>query len=552
MERFTSINFRKMNPKKVLTVVGARPQFVKAAVVSRYLNGLKPQPFTEVVVHTGQHYDSMLSDVFFQELGMGKPKYNLGVGSHDAAIQVSLMLKALDGVIKKEMPDAVLVYGDTNSTLAAAICSIYRNIPLVHVEAGERIYRRRDVPEEVNRVLTDHAAFLCLACTKRALDYLIREGMSPERAKFVGDPMYDLFKWATSDRLHKPKITYSSLGLKAGKYHLATIHRAENTADKKRTISLLETLDHSSKPVVLPVHPRLDKLLKMWKWQPKNNLRLIEPLGYFEFLSLLLDCDKCITDSGGVIREAFFAKKSCIVPMNNCWWTNIVEAGWALETGTDYKMLADALENFTPPENIPKGLFGDGNSSKRIVEEISYLIEENEAEGKWHCHGNICSFPKGESRAGNFTYADYEKIINQLKNKGYKFAAFTAAEELLETKKPFVLMRHDIDMDLESALDLARIEAKLGIKATYFFLVRTEHYNIFSEHGSKIVSEILKFGHNLGLHFDCASYHDLSVRDMIKECSKEAGILENWFGRKVSIISYHRPDAKVLSGDAKI
>ncbi|MDP3766300.1 MAG: UDP-N-acetylglucosamine 2-epimerase (non-hydrolyzing) [Nanoarchaeota archaeon] len=541
-----------MRNKKILTVVGTRPQIVKAAVISRYIRQIKLQPFEEVLVHTGQHYDFLLSDIFFKELGLQKPKYNLDVGSHEPAKQVALMLERLDNVIKKELPNLILVYGDTNSTLAASICSMYRDVPLVHVEAGERMYRRNKVPEEYNRVLADNAAFMCLTCTKRAQDYLVREGMCPDRVRFVGDPMYDLFKWAVN-RLDKSKITYKSLGLEKGNYHLSTIHRVENTSDYKKTVSLLSTLDASSKPVVLPVHPRLRKILKSLKWYPKNNLRIIEPLGYFEFLSLLLNCDKCVTDTGGVTREAFFARKPCIIPMSNSWWADIVEAGWALESGNDYKMLADALEFFTPPAKAPENLFGDGNSAKRIVEEISNTLEKNELEGKWHRHGNFYSFPDEKPRAGSFTYFDYENIVHKLKSKGYKFAAFHEAEGMLEKKKPFVLMRHDVDMDLEAALQLARLEAKLGAISTYFFLIRTEHYNVFSKEGSEIISGILKLGHHLGLHLDCAQYpKNLSIKEISKACSKEAEMLEGWFGKPVRIVSYHRPDDKVLSGNQNV
>lgn len=540
------------NPKKVLTIVGARPQIVKAAVISKYIRQLKTKPFKEILVHTGQHYDFLLSDIFFQELDIQKPKYNLNVGSLEPAKQVALMLERLDAVIKKESPSLILVYGDTNSTLAAAICSMYRDIPLVHVEAGERIYRRNKVPEEYNRILTDNAAFLCLTCTKRAQDYLLREGMCPERARFVGDPMYDLFKWAIQ-RLNKSKITYKSLGLEKGNYHLSTIHRAENTGNRDKTISLLSALDASSKPVILPIHPRLNKFLESCKWAPKNNLRLIEPLGYFEFLNLLLNCDKCITDSGGVTREAFFAGKPCIIPMSNSWWAEVVESGWALETGADYEMLAEVLEAFTPPTKAPEGLFGDGNSAKRIVKEITVLLEKNEPEGKWHRHGNFCSFPKEKPRAGSFTYSDYENMVHKLKRNGYKFAAFHEAENLLEKKTPFVLMRHDVDMDLEAALRLAKIEAKSKVFSTYFFLLRTEHYNIFSKEGSEIISNILKLGHHLGLHLDCAQYSSsLIIKDLSKACNKEAELLEEWFGRHVRIVSYHRPNVRVLSGTASV
>lgn len=537
--------------KKLMTIIGARPQFVKTAAVSRYLNSLKPKPFDEILVHTGQHYSINMSDIFFRELHIPKPKYNLCVGSHESPKQVGLMLEKLDEVIKNEKPDATLAYGDTNSTLAAAIVSTYRNIPFIHVEAGERTYRRHEVPEESNRVLSDHLAHLCFTATERAKDYLLREGMCHDRVKFVGDVMYDLFKFTTSSKL-KSKISPASVGFKKGDYHLATIHRAENTNDKKRAILILNTLDSSKKLVVLPIHPRLANLIKQWGWKPKKNLKIFEPLGYYEFLAFLLDCDKCITDSGGVIRESFFASKPCIIPLENSWWVDLVEAGWATETGSDPKKLSDAIESFKIIKGAPKGIFGDGHSARKIVEEVADFINKNYSDGMWHHHGSFDDLPKSVPRAGAFSHDDYRNLLTTLKNNGYVFSSFDEAPIRLETNKPFVIMRHDVDMDLDSAFNIAKIEAKLGVKSTFFFLIRTPHYNIFSEEGTKKVSEILSLGHYLGLHFDCSSYSSMNAKNMAQACSKEASMLEKWFGKKVSILSYHKPDSRVLSGNSEI
>jgi UDP-GlcNAc3NAcA epimerase len=371
--------------KRVLTVVGARPQFVKAAVISRRLRGMSTAPFEEILVHTGQHYDPMLSDVFFKELDMAPPHYHLGVGSHEPAVQAGIILERLDPIFDQERPDALLVYGDTTSTLAAALCATYRNVPVVHVEAGERAYRRTLVPEESNRVLTDHTAMLCLTATERARNYLLHEGMSPARVRFVGDPMYDLFKWASTR--HAAEHTSSpAMGLSKGEYHLATIHRVENTTDRKSTLSLLGTLDASSKPVILPTHPRLRNALKRWNWTPQENLRLIGPLGYFQLLDLLMDCDVCVTDSGGVSREAFFAGKPCIIPLPNSWWVEVVEAGWAVETGNDHWKLAETLQTFRAPSYAPEGIFGDGDSALQIIESIADLVEHRPSEEIWRSH----------------------------------------------------------------------------------------------------------------------------------------------------------------------
>jgi len=342
-------------------------------------------PFEEILVHTGQHYDPMLSDVFFKELDMAPPHYHLGVGSHEPAVQAGIILERLDPIFDQERPDALLVYGDTTSTLAAALCATYRNVPVVHVEAGERAYRRTLVPEESNRVLTDHTAMLCLTATERARNYLLREGMSPARVRFVGDPMYDLFKWA-STRHAAGHTSSAAMGLSKGEYHLATIHRVENTTDRKSTLSLLETLDASSKPVILPTHPRLRNALKRWNWTPQENLRLIGPLGYFQLLDLLMDCDVCVTDSGGVSREAFFAGKPCIIPLPNSWWVEVVEAGWAVETGNDHWKLAEVLQTFRAPSYAPEGIFGNGDSALQIIESIADLVEHRPSEEIWRSH----------------------------------------------------------------------------------------------------------------------------------------------------------------------
>jgi UDP-GlcNAc3NAcA epimerase len=534
--------------KRVLTVAGARPQFVKAAVVSMRLRGMPTPPFEEILVHTGQHYDPMLSDVFFEELDMAPPQYHLGVGSHEPAVQAGIILERLDPIFDQERPDALLVYDDTTSTLAAALCATYRNVPVIHVEAGERAYRRTLGPEESNRVLTDHTAMLCLTATERARNYLLREGMSPARVRFVGDPMYDLFKWATTRRgaEHANSV---AMGLPGGGYHLATIHRAENTVDREPTLSLLNTLDASRKPVILPAHPRLRNVLEGWGWTPQNNLRLIEPLGYFQFLDLLMGCDLCVTDSSGVTREAFFAGKPCIIPMTNSWWVEVVEAGWAAETGSDRRKLANALETFQAPTHAPEGIFGNGDSALQIVESVAGLIEHRPSEAIWRRHGaNMAS--GSLTRGGTFTLASYAEMVRRIQERGYQFVSFPEAKARIEDGQPFALMRHDIDMSLEAALRMAHLEGELGVQSTYFFLVRTDHYNVFSQDGSDAVSRILDQGHNLGLHFDCASYAaDLPSKDLAQACKREASMLEDWFGKPVSIVSYHRPDVRVLTGD---
>jgi UDP-GlcNAc3NAcA epimerase len=537
---------------KIITVIGARPQFVKAGLVSRALRGAGHQ---EVLVHTGQHYDHQMSQVFFEDLGIPTPDVNLGVGSASHARQTAQMLTSIESVLEEHKPDAVLVYGDTNSTLAAALAATKLDLPVVHLEAGERIYRRHLVPEETNRILTDHIAWLCLTSTRRAEQYLLREGMSPDRVSFVGDPMYDLFTWARANGLHttRARTTYECEGLEPGGFHLATIHRAENTDDPDHLIALLRTMDDASKPVVLPVHPRVRNLLSGRDFRPEKSLRLIDPVGYFEMVNLLTGCDKCVTDSGGVTRESFFAGKLCIIPMDNTWWVDVAEAGWAVMTGRDCEALRRALEEVTPPSDAPRDLFGDGNSTAKIVAEIGSSLAAPGREGPWHSHGSIYDLPPSPRRETPFTHATYRALLREILGRDYRFSAFPEAERLLAEGQPFMLMRHDIDFSIEAALAMAEIEAEVSVQATYFFMLRTDHYNILSREGTDRVRRILDLGHHLGLHFDCEAYGPNFAGERLRDaCAQECAILESWFGRPVEVISFHRPSEQIHSGDAAV
>ncbi len=533
--------------RRVVTVVGARPQFVKAGVVSRILRDMgDAAPYEEVLVHTGQHYDALMSDVFFQELGIPEPKHALGVGSGTPAFQIARMVEALWDVLRLEKPDAVLAYGDTNSTVAAALCASHQDTPFVHVEAGERIFRRREVPEEVNRVVSDNAASLCLTSTRRAERYLRREGFHPARVRFVGDTMFDLFLEGEATVQAKAQVGPGDWGLAPGEYHLATIHRAQNTTGPEALLPLLEAMDAASMPVLLPIHPRTKKLAEQCGWSPKGSLKFIDALGYYDFLAMLLQCCRVVTDSGGVTREAFFAGKPCIIPMENSWWVEIVDAGWALEVGSDANALREALDAFVPSSPAPVGLFGKGDAGRQTIEAVGDFLHEGHKEGLWHRHGRLDELPP--PRGTTFTLDTYRGTLKGLLSKGYVFRTFPS---YLSEPKPFtVLMRHDIDFTLEAAVRMARVEAEEGVQATYFLMLRTEHYNVFSREGSERVREILGLGHHLALHFDCASYPvTLSSAELAKACSREAEMLEQWFGHAVEVVSYHRPAPNVLTGD---
>ena len=341
---------------KVLSVVGARPQFIKAAPVSRVLR----QKHEEVLVHTGQHYDDNMSEVFFRELEIPHPDINLSVGSGSHGTQTAEMLKGLEKVVIDARPDLVLVYGDTNSTLAGALAAAKLHVKLAHVEAGLRSFDRR-MPEEVNRVLTDHVSDLLFCPTDSARANLEREGIE-HGVHVVGDVMYDAFLHNSEMARAKSK-TLERLGLLAGEFVLATVHRAENTDDQGRLQAILRGLAGSGRQVVLPIHPRTKAVLGDDSWP---SIRVIDPVGYLDMLALEDAAALIVTDSGGVQKEAYFMGKPCVTLRDSTEWTETVEAGWNVLVGSDPGRITEALRTFKPSGDRP-ALFGDGHAAEKIA-----------------------------------------------------------------------------------------------------------------------------------------------------------------------------------------
>lgn len=344
---------------KILTVVGARPQFIKAAAVSRILR----ERHTEVLVHTGQHYDESMSEVFFRELGIPQADYNLEVGSAGHSIQTGEMLIRLEPILEKEQPAWVLVYGDTNSTLAGALAASKQNIPVAHVEAGLRSFNRA-MPEEINRVLTDHVSQLLFCPAQKAVENLKLEGVT-SGVHIVGDVMYDAVL-SHSEAAEKKSTILNSLGLKSKQYLLATVHRASNVDDTTTLLNILETFAMLAETVVFPVHPRTRKAIQTEGISVGENVKLVEPVGYLDMLWLEKNARMILTDSGGVQKEACWLGTPCVTLREETEWVETVESGWNVVVGVNRERIVKAVRNFSVPTLRPN-LFGDGTASQKIV-----------------------------------------------------------------------------------------------------------------------------------------------------------------------------------------
>ena len=352
---------------KIITVIGARPQFIKAATLSRFINSYNNN-IKEVIIHTGQHYDNNMSNIFFSELNIPKPKYNLGIGGVSHGEMVGRMIEKLEKIIIKEEPEWIVVYGDTNSTLAAAIVSSKLNIKLAHIEAGLRSYNM-NMPEEINRILTDRISNLLFCPTQKSISNLKLEGYDNSKWQkiiYSGDIMYE-------GALHYRKLIKKPISLthyNLEKFVLATIHREESTNNisvLKEIISALNNINKSI-PVILPIHPRTLKVLN------KNNIScnfiIIKPVSYLEINWLISNSDLVITDSGGLQKEAFFYEKKCITIRKETEWIELLENDNNIITGPDKKKILDAFSKNGHFIKLKTKIFGNGKTSKIIIDNI--------------------------------------------------------------------------------------------------------------------------------------------------------------------------------------
>jgi len=360
---------------KIVSVVGARPQFIKAAMVSRAIQfhnkKKKKGKITHIVVHTGQHYDYAMSQAFFDQLTLPAPHYHLGVGSGLHGWMTGTMLPRVEAVLIEARPDWVLVYGDTNSTLAGALTAAKLTIPLAHVESGLRSYNRR-MPEEINRVLTDHLSNLLFCPTQISIENLRKEGIE-HGVQNVGDVMFDAFLAYYGQALRQSKVL-SQNGLMPGNYSLATVHRQENTDDRVRLAGIFRAFGKIARkecPLIVPLHPRTLKAIKEERFNLSRNphLRLIPPLNYIDMLALLSQAKIILTDSGGLQKEAFFARIPCITLRNETEWVETVRTGWNRLSGAEPEAIIEAFRAASIPDSPgPEPLFGDGKASKQIID----------------------------------------------------------------------------------------------------------------------------------------------------------------------------------------
>jgi len=352
---------------KVVTIVGARPQFIKCAPISRELR----QVAVEVLIHTGQHYDNNMSDAFFCELNLPVPDYNLGVGSGSHGVQSGEMLKGIETVLMDEKPDAVVVYGDTNSTLAGALAAAKLHIPVAHIEAGLRSFNRR-MPEEINRVVTDHLSTLLFCPSETAVLNLSREGIS-NGVTLVGDVMLDAFL-QNIPIAEAHSTVLERLQVRPREYFLATVHRAETTDDIGRLRAVLTAFERLSvvHPVVWPLHPRTRRVMESHSidYVSTTALRIINPVSYLDMLLLEKEAAVILTDSGGVQKEAFWLGVPCVTLREESEWVETVQSGWNTLAGTDSDRIVTAATRPTPLAPRSRSVYGEGHAARIIVQQL--------------------------------------------------------------------------------------------------------------------------------------------------------------------------------------
>ncbi|RJQ60596.1 MAG: UDP-N-acetylglucosamine 2-epimerase (non-hydrolyzing) [Stygiobacter sp.] len=348
---------------KILSIVGARPQFIKLSAFSRAIKNY--DNIEEIILHTGQHYDDNMSDIFFSELQIPKPNYNLNIGSGSHGFQTGEMIKKIEEVLFNEKPDYVIVYGDTNSTIAGAIAAVKMHIPIAHIEAGLRSFNK-NMPEEVNRIVTDSIADLLFAPTETAVFNLQHEGRK-SNTFLSGDIMLD------STLFYQNKLGNNESQKENSTFYLLTLHRSENTDSIIRLTNIFNAMEGISKRVVFPIHPRTKEKIKELINIP-GNIEIIEPLGYLDLLRFIIASEKVLTDSGGIQKEAYFLKKQCITLRDETEWVETLRGNWNILAGSDIEKITQAVIP-NPIGDTDLSKFGNGNATKFIIEKILSLAK---------------------------------------------------------------------------------------------------------------------------------------------------------------------------------
>jgi UDP-N-acetylglucosamine 2-epimerase len=346
---------------KIVSIVGARPQFIKSAPVSMVI---ADAGYIEYKIHTGQHYDYSMSQIFFDELGIAEPTINLGIGSGTHGRQTGEMLIGIEKELLEQNPDIVIVYGDTNSTLAGSLAACKLNIKLAHVEAGLRS-RNRLMPEEHNRVLTDHCSDLLFCPTQTAVNNLSNEGIK-KGVHLVGDTMYDAVLLYMKLAEQKSKIL-QTLGITSKDYLLATIHRAYTTDNPGLLKGIISAFRNSNELIIFPMHPRTGQTFKKFSISIPENVRVIDPVGYLDMIMLEINARLILTDSGGMQKEAYFFSVPCLTLRTETEWTETVESGWNKLVGFDSRTIIDGINSLNWPDQLSVPIYGDGNASKKII-----------------------------------------------------------------------------------------------------------------------------------------------------------------------------------------
>ncbi len=344
---------------KIVSIVGARPQFIKLAPFSKIIR----KRHEEIIIHTGQHYDSNMSGNFFSDLEIPNPDFNLEVGSDIQGKQTGEILIRVEKVLFKEKPDLVVVFGDTNSTLAGALVASKLHIPVVHIEAGLRSFNK-SMPEEINRVLTDHCSDLLFTPTKTAMNNLKNEGLLG-KGYLTGDIMLDSLKQNREKAISKSRIL-ELLSIKSDEYYLLTLHRPYNVDNEKDLLNIFSILAKIDKKIIFPLHPRTQKMLKSFSIKIPEKIQIIDPVGYLDFIMLQSNSIKVITDSGGIQKEAYMLGKPCITVRPETEWVETVESGWNILVGFNTEKMYDAIVNFNAPAKHPD-LFGEYSCAEKMV-----------------------------------------------------------------------------------------------------------------------------------------------------------------------------------------